>query len=172
MSIYQVKTTAVVCVCPVCHTTTETVWASLTFGNTNTVRTFAVTCGTCGQVLNYFLPDQRLNIAQLAIAEVFSLAKATASYYGAWVQADVTTALASLKKLSDYETVPFTVAEKVGQIHYTSAMLEKNAAQLLEIILQGHQLYGTETQCKGYIDALTVETGKRAILYKNNGVNV
>lgn len=172
MSIYQVKTTSVVCICPRCHATTETVWASLTFGNDISVRTFSVTCGTCGLILQYFLPDQRLTIAQLALAEVFSLAKATASYYGAWVAADITTALGSKKKISDYETLPFLVAEKVGQIHYTSAMLEKNAAQLLEIALQGHVFYGTEAQRKGYIDALTVNAAKRALLYKSNQVNI
>ncbi len=171
--ITQVKAASFVHECPVCKTQIDTLYSALTLGNDDSALFVPMkNCMTCNAKTCYGSHGQRIILAQLAVAEVLNLAKGVASYYSTWVAADVATALGDRPLLSDYETIPFTIGANGGRIHYASAMQEKSALQLLALALQGYQFYGTESERKGYIDALTASASYRSLLYKNNGVNV
>lgn len=170
MSLRTVTSTSLTSYCPRCKASTTTLYSALTLGDGDRVTTFSVTCGGCGDTLQYFLPNQRINVAQLALAEVFYLAASLASYAGTWTSADITTALGTRYKLSDFETVPFSVGENGGKIYYDSAIKEVSAATLLAHCTAGAILYGTAPEVATTIDRLTSDSDTRAVLRTVHGL--
>ena len=164
--IQTVAATAFTWKCPVCHLITETLYSALTIGIEDAVNILQMPVCVCGTQTHYSLPYQRASMAQLALAEVFSLAKGTASYYGAYTSADVDAILGARVTLSDYVTLPADISGKGGQVHYQAMQRAFNGAQIADIIKTGHLIYGTDAYVRSIIALVAAgdDTTRRRLL--------
>jgi hypothetical protein len=97
--------------------------------------------------------------------------KGVCNYNGSLAEADVTAALGSYAKLSDYESLPYAVYPYNGAIYYDSAIRECSAATLLSYCESGAHFYGTASEQATLIDRVCSDSNKRAVIRAIHGLS-